>query len=63
MKDNIQNIRHLRAFLAIVECKSISKATEKVYLSQPAITQAIAKLESGLECKLFERKSTGMYVT
>lgn len=63
MKDNINNIRHLRAFHAIVECKSISKATEVVYLSQPAITQAISKLETALDTKLFDRKSTGMYVT
>lgn len=63
MKDNIQNIRHLRAFITIVECKSISKATEIVFLSQPAITQAISKLEAALDTKLFERKSTGMYVT
>ena len=63
MKSNIQNIRHLRAFIAIVECKSISKATEIVFLSQPAITQAMSKLELALNSKLFERKSTGMYVT
>lgn len=63
MKNNIQNIRHLRAFIAIVKCKSISKATEIVFLSQPAITQAISKLERALNTKLFDRKSTGMYVT
>jgi DNA-binding transcriptional LysR family regulator len=34
-----------------------------VYLSQPAITQAISKLETALGSILFERKSTGMYPT
>ncbi|WED28805.1 LysR family transcriptional regulator [Vibrio sp. DW001] len=63
MKDNIQNIRHLRAFFAISECKSISKATDVVFLSQPAITQAISKLETALDTSLFDRKSTGMYTT
>lgn len=57
------NIRHLRTFLAVADCKSISKATELVYLSQPAITQAVLKLEASLETTLFERKSDGMYLT
>ena len=57
------NIRHLRVFLGVVESKSISKASEKAFLSQPAITQAIAKLEGALQTTLFERRSDGMYTT
>ncbi len=34
-----------------------------MYLSQPAITQAIAKLETALFVPLFERRSDGMFVT
>ena len=59
----ISNIRHLRVFLEVVRCKSISKASEKAYLSQPAITQAIAKLEGGVGSTLFTRRSDGMFVT
>ena len=59
----LPNIRHLRVFLCVVESKSISKASDKAFLSQPAITQAIAKLESSLETKLFERRKDGMYTT
>lgn len=57
------NIRHLRVFVTVVDSKSISKASDQVFLSQPAITQAIAKLEMTLQTKLFERRSDGMYVT
>lgn len=57
------NIRHLRVFLGVVESKSISKASDKAFLSQPAITQAIAKLEDTLHTTLFERRSDGMYAT
>ena len=60
---NAPNIRHLRAFLAVSKCKSISKATELVFLSQPAITQALSKLEASFEATFFDRKSDGMYVT
>lgn len=59
----IPNIRHLRVFIAVAENKSISKASEKVFLSQPAITQAITKLEGMLNTSLFQRRSDGMYVT
>lgn len=59
----IPNLRHLRVFLAVCELKSITRASEQIYLSQPAITQAIAKLEKQLETHLFERHSDGMYPT
>lgn len=61
--DNAFNIRHLRVFVAVAECKSISGASEKVFLSQPAITQAIAKIERALGETLFVRRSDGMYPT
>lgn len=63
MKFSIPNLRHLRAFLAVSELKSITKASDFIFLSQPAITQAIAKLEANLETSLFERNSNGMYLT
>lgn len=59
----IPNLRHLRVFLEVAKHKSISKAAPYVFLSQPAITQAIGKLESLLETKLFDRHSNGMYPT
>ena len=63
MAFEVPNIRHLRVFLKVVQCKSISKASEKVFLSQPAITQAIAKLETALGTVLFQRRSDGMFVS
>jgi LysR family transcriptional regulator, regulator for genes of the gallate degradation pathway len=57
------NLRHLRAFCEVAEHRSITQASEHVYLSQPAITQAIAKLERQLNSQLFERLSDGMYPT
>ncbi|MCA8933773.1 MAG: LysR family transcriptional regulator, partial [Rhodospirillaceae bacterium] len=44
MNSRMPNLRHLRAFGAVVRCRSISKASEVVHLSQPAVTQAIANL-------------------
>ena len=63
MKRKTPNIRHLRAFCEVSHCKSISRASKKVYLSQPAITQAIAKLEDMLKLSLFDRRPEGMFTT
>ena len=60
---NIPNLRHLRAFCAVAEQRSISRASDAIFLSQPAITQAIAKLEQMLNSALFDRKPDGMYLT
>lgn len=57
------NLRHLRAFQEVARCNSVSLASRRVYLSQPAITQAIAKLEAMLNAPLFERRRDGMTVT
>jgi DNA-binding transcriptional LysR family regulator len=57
------NLRHLRAVTAIVESGSISRAARAVNLTQPAITQAVAKLEDQLGIQLFERAPAGMAAT
>ncbi|MPM54795.1 HTH-type transcriptional regulator CysL [bioreactor metagenome] len=56
-------IRHLRIFITIVECKTMRKAAEKLYISQPAVSQAISELEKYYGVKLFERLSQRLYIT
>ena len=63
MDTSIPNLRHLRVFLAVAQEKSITGASQCIFLSQPAITQAIAKLEKQIEAALFERHSGGMHTT
>jgi len=63
MKPALPNLRHLRAFREVADCRNISLASNRVHLSQPAITQAIAKLETILGTSLFDRRSDGMFVT
>jgi len=57
------NLRHLRALAAIARLGSISAAAAEVNLTQPAITQAIAKLETQLGLALFDRRPDGMGAT
>lgn len=40
-------------FYTVANAGNISKAAKELYISQPAISKSIQKLEDGLECKLF----------
>jgi hypothetical protein len=42
------NIRHLAAHVAIATTGPLSEAARRIHLSQPAVTQAMAKLERQL---------------
>lgn len=57
------NLRHLGAMAATLRLGSISAAAEAINLTQPAITQALAKLEGQLGLSLFDRRSDGMAPT
>lgn len=57
------NLRHLRAVVAIAAQRSMSAAARAVSLSQPALTQGLAKLERQLGVALFHRHNDGMAVT
>jgi len=61
--DRPPNIRHLAAFTATVAHGSVTRAADAVNLTQPALTQAIARLEGDLDCQLFEREPNGMRPT
>lgn len=57
------NIRHLRVCREVARWRSVSGAAAAEHLSQPAVTQAVAKLEATLGIALFDRRSDGMFVT
>ena len=57
------NLRHLRALGAIAECGNISGAARLAGLSQPALTQGLAKLEAQFGTALFDRHPHGMTPT
>lgn len=63
MRLSIPNLRILRAFEAVGRLESVSGAARAIHLSQPAVTQAIAKLEGIVGEQLFNRRATGTYLT
>jgi len=57
------NLRHLRGVTAIAARGTLSAAAGDVALSQPALTQGLAKLEAQLGAALFERRPGAMVAT
>lgn len=56
-------IRHLKIFTAVADAGGMSRAAEKLHISQPTVSQAIAELEKNYGVKLFERLSQKIYLT
>lgn len=49
-------------FKAIAELESISKAADKLYISQPALSQTLQRLENELGVKLFDRTKNRIHL-
>lgn len=57
------DINQLRYYIEVCNCGSISKAAEKVHLSQQGLSLSIRRLEQELEADLFYRKPGGIVLT
>jgi DNA-binding transcriptional LysR family regulator len=53
----------LETFLTVVRERSFSRASAKLGISQPAVTQQIKFIEKYLACKVIERKKNGIKLT
>lgn len=56
-------IQAVKSFLIVYEAKNITRASEKLYVTQQCISQHIKGLEAEMGVKLFERRKTGMVPT
>jgi len=54
---------HLRTFLAVAERLNYTRAAEELFLSQPAVSRQIRKLEQGLGVLLFEQIGKSLHLT
>ena len=56
-------ITQINHFIAVAETLSFTQAANMLYVSQPAISKSVSKLEDHLGFKLFERSDTAMSLT
>ncbi len=56
------SIRHLKVFNSVAHLNGVRRASDECHLSQPAVTQAIAKLEEQIGVALLERRASGTYL-
>ena len=56
-------LNRLRSFVVVAETGHLTRAAEKLHISQPALSAQIRALEDELDLTLFERTSTGMTLT
>lgn len=57
------DLRHLRTFQAVAEFGSLSKASDRLHIAEPAISRQIKLLEHDLKTRLFNRTGRGMMLT
>jgi DNA-binding transcriptional LysR family regulator len=56
-------VRHLRAFVAVAEELNFSRAAERLYVSQPALSRQIRALERAVGCDLLRRSTHRVELT
>lgn len=57
------NFELYKAFYYVAKNKNLTKTANELYISQPAVTQSIKKLEAEIGFKLFYRTKSGMELT
>jgi DNA-binding transcriptional LysR family regulator len=57
------DISALQAFIAVAESGSFSRAAERIFLTQPAISKRIAALEQDIGARLFDRVGRKIHLT
>lgn len=57
------NVKQLRAFVAVAQAQSLAQASERLHLSQPAVSIALRNLEAQIGGQLFSRAAKRLTLT
>lgn len=56
-------LRHIKIFVAVCQCGSVTAAAKKLYIAQPAASLAISELEEYYGVRLFDRIAKRLHIT
>lgn len=63
MGGDSMTLRHLRVFLAVYQTQNVTRAAERLHMTQPTVTRAVQELERYYGVRLFERINRRLYIT
>ena len=63
MRNKTLDTLDLKAFVTVAECGSFSEASQRLYVTQPAVSKRIAALEQSLNHSLFDRLGRKIHLT
>ena len=56
-------LRHFQIFLQVCDAEGMTRAAEKMHISQPSVNQAIREMEEHYQARLFERLGKHLFLT
>lgn len=56
-------LRHLKIFVTVCDCGSITAASRKLFISQPSVSAAVREIETEFQVALFDRISRKLFLT
>src|SRR5207249_11936635 len=62
-QEDTMNLQNLRVFLKVADLEHITRASEEIGLSQPAVTKTIQSLEHEIGLELVERQGRRIALT
>lgn len=57
------SLRQLRAFIGVAESSNFTRTSQRLHVSQAALSAAVRELESQLDCRLFDRTTRAVELT
>lgn len=56
-------LRHLAIFIRVCDERNMTKAAQKMHMTQPSVSQAVQEMESHYRVRLFERLGRKLFIT